>query len=197
MKIDRQAIPFIFILGLLAIVVAPFTLAGALVCVALLLGCVGFFRDPERDSPDDPAALLSPADGRVLHAGPATVSVFLSLFDVHVCRSPVAGVVETVEHTAGRFLAAYKDDASEHNERVEILICDGERRISFTLVAGLVARRIVCRVRPGDRVEAGQRIGLIRFGSRVDLALPPGVAVPVEQGQRVVAGETVLARFPI
>lgn len=197
MKIDRQAIPFVAVLGLAALLLVAFSVAAALICLALLLCCLGFFRDPDRRSPDDPEALLSPADGRVLQAGPATVSIFLSLFDVHVCRSPLAGVVETVEHTAGRFLAAYRDEAAEHNERVEILVCDGRRRISFTLVAGLVARRIVCRVGPGDRVAAGQRIGLIRFGSRVDLDLPPGATVAVERGQRVVAGETVLARFPI
>ena len=168
--------------------------AVAIVPLALLVFTVWFFRDPERETPAEPEALISPADGKIIEAGPERISVFMNVFNVHVCRSPTAGVVETVQHTPGRFLSAYRDAASEHNERLEIVVADGERRQSFTLVAGLIARRIVCHVAPGQRLAAGQRVGLIQFGSRFDLAVPPGGRVEVALGQKVVAGESILAR---
>jgi phosphatidylserine decarboxylase len=170
------------------LVAAPFVLAAAFV--------FWFFRDPERRTPDLPGALWSPADGRIIRAGPRGVSVFMNVFDVHVCRSPMAGRVERVDHTRGRFLAAFKDAAAVENERVTIVIADGERTVSLALIAGLVARRIVCTLVRGQELRPGERIGLIRFGSRVDIALPEGGAVDVRVGDRVVAGETLVARFP-
>ena len=162
--------------------------------VLLLLFTVWFFRDPERDTPADSLALISPADGRVLIATAAKISIFMNVFDVHVCRTPSGGRVEEVQHHPGKFLAAYKDSASEHNERASIRIRDGQSELTFTLVAGLVARRIVCRVVPGQVLRAGERVGLIRFGSRVDVSPPPGFAPLVKVGERVRAGESVIAR---
>ena len=118
----------------------------------------------------------------------------MNVFDVHVCRTPMAGRVEEVRHQPGRFLAAYRDEASDSNERASIRVRDGDRDLTFTLVAGLIARRIVCRVSPGNELAAGDRVGLIRFGSRVDTTLPVGFSPTVAVGQRVIAGETVIAR---
>jgi phosphatidylserine decarboxylase len=153
-----------------------------------------FFRDPERSTPRLPGALISPADGRIIQAGPRRVSVFMNVFNVHVCRAPADGVLESVQHHPGRFLAAFHDEASECNERVSIVLARGGVHITFTLVAGLIARRIVCKVNPGEELSAGQRIGLIRFGSRVDVDLPPGYSAAVARGDHVVAGETLIAR---
>jgi phosphatidylserine decarboxylase len=195
MKIAREALPFA--LGIVAACVAgalwvhPATAAVGLVLLGFVLW---FFRDPERSTPDDPGAVVSPADGKIIVAGPERISVFMNVFDVHVCRAPVAGRLESVEHRPGRFLAAFKEQASEQNERVRLLLHGPGGRIPFTLVAGLVARRIVCRVEAGQSIRAGQRVGLIRFGSRVDVDLPPGASVTVTRGDRVCAGETCIAR---
>lgn len=195
MRIARDAWPFALPLAAAAgltwvyahpLLAAPFAAAAGFT--------LWFFRDPERTTPDVPGAIVSPADGRILRAGPKTISVFMNVFDVHVCRTPLAGNVEGVEHVAGRFLAAFRADAPEQNERVAIVVRAGEQRVRFVLVAGLVARRIVCRVVRGQRLAAGERIGLIRFGSRVDVDLPSSSRVLVEVGQRVRAGETTLAR---
>jgi phosphatidylserine decarboxylase len=168
----------------------------ALVPAAAAAFTLWFFRDPERHGPGTPGAILSPADGRILRASPAGVSIFMNVFDVHVCRSPVGGTVESVRHVSGRVLAAFKHAAPEQNERVSIVVADAGRAVTFVLVAGLVARRIVCKVVEGRRLAAGERVGLIRFGSRVDVALPPGCRVLVQVGQRVRAGETPLAQEP-
>lgn len=162
-----------------------------------------FFRDPARSGDRGPALYLAPADGRVLAVeqvmepdyleDPATrISIFLSLFDVHVQRSPVAGVVERVEHRPGRFAAAWSETAASENESTLIGIRSSEERVLVRQVAGLVARRIVTYVEEGDAVEQGERIGLIRFGSRVDLYLPADAVIDVEAGDRVYAGQTVL-----
>jgi phosphatidylserine decarboxylase len=173
--------------GLLHVLAAvPFAL--------LLLFTIWFFRDPERAPPDDPHVLVSPADGRVLIATQEKISVFMNVFNVHVCRTPAGGRVEEVRHVPGKFLAAYQDSASEHNERASIRMREGERALTFTLVAGLIARRIVCHVVPGQVLRTGDRVGLIRFGSRVDVSPPPGFSPQVRVGERVVAGETVIAR---
>jgi phosphatidylserine decarboxylase len=175
-----------------------------------------FFRDPERVVPQGPALIVAPADGLVslicqmtpppelqfddesgrgLGADPVTrVSIFMSVFDVHINRAPVPGTVKRIVYIPGKFLNADLDKASEENERQHILIekADGQP-IGFTQIAGLVARRIIPFVKPGDLVAGGQRIGLIRFGSRVDVYLPRGTDSRVLLGQKVVAGETVLA----
>jgi phosphatidylserine decarboxylase len=178
------------------------------------LWVLAFFRDPVRTVPQGDDLIVAPADGMVtliqnvmppkemngpdgLGDAPMTrVSIFMSVFDVHINRTPIAGTVKNVIYISGKFLNADLDKASEDNERQHILVerSDG-LRIGFTQIAGLVARRIVPFVKPGDMVAAGQRIGLIRFGSRVDVYLPAGTAPKVALGQRIVAGETVLARI--
>jgi phosphatidylserine decarboxylase len=182
--------------------------------VGVTVWVLTFFRDPIRVSPRGAGYILAPADGLVTLiatvppprelAGPdglgdeplTRVSIFMSVFDVHINRAPIAGVVRRVVYIAGRFLNADLDKASEENERQHLLVeaPDGVR-IGFTQIAGLVARRIVPFVKPGDTVAAGQRVGLIRFGSRVDVYLPVGTAPRVALGQRAIAGETVLARL--
>jgi len=183
----------------------------------LSLGVFAFFRDPERVVPQDDRAIVSPADGLVsliatveppaeltmddgsgalaLAKAPVTrVSIFMSVFDVHINRAPIGGTVRRLVYIPGKFVNADLDKASEENERQHILI---ERQdglaIGFTQIAGLVARRIVPFVKPGDTLAAGARVGLIRFGSRVDVFLPAGTDSKVLVGQKVVAGETVLA----
>lgn len=167
----------------------------------LALAFLAFFRDPDRTAPDLPGAVLAPADGRVMvitealdpWVGPAVrVSIFLSPLDVHVNRAPVGGLVKNVEYVAGRFLAAYRPEASDQNERCAVSL-DGDRaRVTVTQISGVLARRIVCRVRPGDTLRAGQRYGLIRFGSRTDLVLPRGTELRVRVGERVRGGESVM-----
>lgn len=188
-------------------------LAAAL--LALPPGLLAFFRDPERTvdrRPVDEDTVLSPADGKVMHAGPGQdgvappgewqqVSIFLSLFDVHINRAPYGGTVESVQHRPGRWLAAYRFESAFENERSDIVVSrqvrGRTRRYVFRQVVGLVARRVVTRVRAGDEIGTGQRIGLMKFGSRMDVFLPPEVQLAVEAGQRVVAGETVLGRWPV
>jgi phosphatidylserine decarboxylase len=176
-------------------------LGAAAVLGVAALAFLGFFRDPERIAPDLAGAVLAPADGRVMvvtealdpWVGPAVrVSIFLSPLDVHVNRAPIGGLVKNVEYVAGRFLAAYRPEASEQNERCAVSL-DGDRaRATVTQISGVLARRIVCRVRPGDTLRAGQRYGLIRFGSRTDLVLPRGTEVRVRVGDRVRGGESVM-----
>jgi len=173
---------------------------------ALLAGagfCVFFFRDPERRPPDEATALLAPADGRVTEAGPANegepgtqrVSIFLSILDVHVNRAPAAGEVRAVRYREGAFRAAFRKDAAERNERNELEMTTGRGTIRIRQIAGVVARRIVCRVRAGDRLARGERFGLIRFGSRTDLLLPAGVNLAVRPGDRVRGGLTVIGKW--
>ena len=185
----------------------------------LSAGVFAFFRDPERVVPQDDRLIVAPADGLVslitqvdppkelmiddgtdhqgLEPGQVTrISIFMSVFDVHINRAPVAGTIRRVIYIPGSFLDAGLDKASEENERQHILIerMDG-LKIGFTQIAGLVARRIVPFVKPGDTVGVGQRVGLIRFGSRVDVYLPAGTDSKVMLGQRIIAGETVLAEI--
>ena len=194
--------PFILPPAAAACIMAVMGWAGAAVVFAVVaVAFAGFFRDPERIAPDLPGAVLAPADGRVMviteapdpWVGPAVrVSIFLSPLDVHVNRAPIGGLVKSVEYVAGRFLAAYRPEASEQNERCAVSL-DGDRaRVTVTQVSGVLARRIVCRVRPGDTLRAGQRYGLIRFGSRTDLVLPRGTELRVRVGDRVRGGESVM-----
>ena len=167
-----------------------------------------FFRDPIRTTPQDPALVIAPADGLVtmisrvapppelaaeLSGEFTRVSIFMSVFDVHINRSPIAGTIRKVAYVPGKFLNADLDKASEDNERQHFLVAgDNGVMIGFTQIAGLVARRIMAFVKEGDTVAAGERIGLIRFGSRVDVFLPAGTASQVLLGQRTIAGETIL-----
>lgn len=195
MRIDREAWFFVIALALVSAVSAWLLPWLAPIPLILAAFTVWFFRDPERRSPSSSSLVLGPADGKVIVAGPERISVFMNVFNVHVCRAPCAGQVRSVEHHRGRFLAAFRDDAPEENERTVVVIETVHGPVSFVLVAGLVARRIVCRVRPGQRISAGERIGLIRFGSRVDLEVPPGTRCAVSIGDRCVAGVTVIARW--
>ena len=194
--------PFILPPAAAACIMAVMGWAGAATVSAVVaLAFLGFFRDPHRIAPDLPGAVLAPADGRVMvitealdpWVGPAVrVSIFLSPLDVHVNRAPIGGLVKDVEYVAGRFLAAYRPEASEQNERCAVSL-DGDRaRVTVTQISGVLARRIVCRVRPGDTVRAGERYGLIRFGSRTDLVLPRGTDLRVRVGDRVRGGESVM-----
>ena len=195
MKLDRAGWPFVLLAAAATIGVAIWSLWLATIPALGLVFVLNFFRDPERAVPADPALLLAPACGRIIRADDRRVSIFMNVFDVHVCRSPLAGRVASVERHAGDFVAAYADSASEHNERVTIVVApDRGAPVSLTLVAGLVARRIVCRVGAGERLAAGQRLGIIRFGSRVDVDLPSGAEAVVKVGDRTVSGETALAR---
>jgi phosphatidylserine decarboxylase len=185
----------------------------------LLLGLTvwvaAFFRDPVRTTPQDPDLIVAPADGLVtmISKVPAPlelagesglsgeftrVSIFMSVFDVHINRTPIAGTVRRIAYVPGKFLNADLDKASEDNERQHFLVEreDGVK-IGFTQIAGLVARRIMSFVKEGDRVLAGERIGLIRFGSRVDVFLPAGTGSQVLLGQRTIAGETVLGQIGV
>lgn len=178
--------------------------------VPLLVGvgfCGWFFRDPERDVPVDPRAIVSPADGRVLGVAsvhedafldaPATkISIFMSPLDVHVNRSPLPGRIVALRHTAGKFRAAWEDKASLDNERNAMVLESGGRRFLVVQIAGALARRIICRRAVGDTLGRGERYGIIMFGSRVDVFLPEGVTPVVAKGARVHAGSTVLATLP-
>ena len=165
--------------------------------------CLNFFRDPERQVPPGPVA-VSPADGKVVAIRPVAsganrISIFLNVFDVHVNRTPIPGKVTCVTYKKGKFLAANKTEASDANEQ-SILTVDGlvggvHTTVMFKQIAGLIARRIICYKKPGDILEPGERIGLIKFGSRVDVFLGPEWQITVKPGDRVSAGSSVLARI--
>jgi phosphatidylserine decarboxylase len=166
--------------------------------LVLTAGVALFFRDPERIIPQTPESIVSPADGRVMEIVPENaqtrrISIFLSLWDVHINRAPYGGVVRSVVYTPGKFLAAYRQEASLVNEANTVTIADHGREFIVKQIAGVLARRIVCRVRPGDTLEKGQRYGLIRFGSRTDLLLPATAEIAVQVGDVVRGGETILA----
>ncbi|RMG61394.1 MAG: phosphatidylserine decarboxylase family protein [Deltaproteobacteria bacterium] len=205
----KEGIPFLLIALLLALA-ARFLLPGKFVFPAFFLLFAAFvaffFRDPERKPPEGAGLVVSPADGLVVYAGPTDgghffsgpaekVSIFMSLFDVHVNRAPLSGVVEKIVYNKGKFFRADVDKASLENEQNWVIMRDGERKFAFVQIAGLVARRIVCKVREGDRLEKGQRVGLIMFGSRVDVYLPPGTSLRVRKGDRVRAGESVIGEL--
>jgi len=176
--------------------------AAALVFAVPALAFLAFFRDPEREPPRVPGALLAPADGKVMAiveaedrwVGAAVrMSIFLSPFDVHVNRAPLAALVRDVEYARGRFLAAYRPEASEVNERCTLALEADSTRVVVRQIAGVLARRVVCRARRGDKLEAGERFGLIRFGSRTDLVVPRAALVRVRVGDRVKGGESIMA----
>lgn len=176
----------------------------ALFPLVIFLYMLLFFRDPERIIPEDRDTFVSPADGKIIlikdtieevYTGEKVkqISIFMSVFNVHVNRSPCDGRVDKVKHTPGGFRAAYTNEAELSNENIAMLLNTGYGKILVRQVAGLIARRAVCRVSPGDSLKKGQRYGIIKFGSRVDIYLPEDVRVKVVLGQKVKAGETVLA----
>lgn len=171
-------------------------LAAPLVILAFF--CLWFFRDPDRVVPQGDVA-VSPADGRVvairdLGDGRTRLSIFLNVFDVHVNRTPIAGVVTGIDYRPGKFGVASYEEASADNERNTITVEGNNSSVAFSQIAGLIARRIVCYVKPGERLEKGQRIGMIKFGSRVDVFFGPEWRVSVKVGERVTAGSSVIAK---
>jgi phosphatidylserine decarboxylase len=211
--IAREGYPFIVPVVLVAILCWLLTYAthSAMGIVLALLATLAagfftyFFRDPERTPPPGENLILSPGDGKVIVNETRTdgngtqyqlVSIFLSVFDVHVNRIPVSGDVGAVKHIPGRFHRAFEPEAVTENERTEIVINSAFGAVRFSQVAGILARRIVCRLQLGDRVTRGERFGMIRFGSRVDLFLDPVVQIDVKLGDRVTGGVSVIGRFP-
>ena len=207
--IHKEGYPFIgaffvgsFVLGWIA---EPLFWVG----IVLTLWCAYFFRDPQRATPQDDDLVISPAEGRVsavqLMVPPAElglgdeprlrISVFMNVFNCHVNRAPVRGSIVSVEHKAGLFLNAELDKASTDNERNSVVIDSRHGKVGVVQIAGLVARRIVCWVHASEPVDAGERFGLIRFGSRLDVYLPDGASPRVAVGQTAIAGETVIAEF--
>lgn len=204
--LDRAGWPFI--LGAVVVALAGAWLGGrwwALPGALLALGFVFFFRDPDRRLPADQALVVSPADGVVKFVGPAMagspagawqqITIFLSPLDVHVNRAPVSGRVTRVLYKPGQFLPAYRPESGAVNEQSEVWIDHDGRPAVFRQVVGILARRVVTRVREGDDLRVGQKIGVMKFGSRMDVFLPLDLAVEVRAGDRVVAAVTVLARW--
>jgi phosphatidylserine decarboxylase len=207
--INPEGYPFIGAFALASLILfwawTPLGWLGTL----LTLWCAYFFRDPPRVTPVSDRLVVSPADGRVslvanavpppeLALGTAAlprVSIFMSVFDCHVNRAPVSGRIERIVYTAGKFLNADLDKASEDNERNALVIAGAAGRIGVVQIAGLIARRIVCWVKAGQETGAGERIGMIRFGSRVDVYLPAGTVPLVSAGQTSLAGETIIAEL--
>jgi phosphatidylserine decarboxylase len=202
--VAREGYPFI----LAAVVVTAliwFLSSGWLFSIALLatVFVISFFRDPERDIPGDPDSIVSPADGKVIKVErlreerllkdeALKVSIFMNIFDVHVNRTPVSGRVVNIIYNPGRFFSANLDKASFENEQNALLVEEARGRLVLNQIAGLVARRIVCRIREGTELRKGERIGMVMFGSRVDLYLPLNTNVIVKVGDRVKAGSSVL-----
>lgn len=205
MRIDPAGYPFIGGALLAAIVVGSF--AGWIYSAPLVILAgffLFFFRDPDRAVTDSPAVVLSPADGRVMVAGPVAqqtvppgnwqqISIFLSPMDVHVNRIPVGGRITKVHYHPGRFLPAYKAEAGDLNEYTEVAIDHFGQTVVFRQIVGILARRIVCRAREGDVVKAGDRFGVMKFGSRMDIFLPVTAEILVKPNEKVIAGITVIA----
>jgi phosphatidylserine decarboxylase len=204
-SIDRSAWPFVLAAAVPAAATAPFLPTLALALLVLPIAIALFFRDPDRQPPRDPWLVLAPADGRVMAAGPARpgeappgewqqVTIFLALWDVHINRTPVPGRVTRVEYVPGTFKPAFQRDA-HGNEHSEIWMDVDGQTVVFRQVVGILARRVVYRIAPGDRLGAGDRIGLMKFGSRMDVFVPLSATITVRPGDRVRAGETVIARL--
>jgi len=181
-------------------------LAGTLIFLILSTFFLFFFRDPERKVPKDGNLILAPADGKVILIKPfgnlefvggegTLVSVFMSLFNVHVNRTPVSGEVKYFRYNPGKFFPAFRDKASLENEQTELGLENEHGKVVLKQIAGILARRIVCKLKHGDLVKAGDRFGMIKFGSRLDLFLPQNVHIEVKLNQKVKAGETIIGIF--
>ena len=209
LPIERDGLVFVVPMVVISGLLFMFRLSWSGTLVLLLAAFVAyFFRDPEREIPAGERIILAPADGRVVAIKPfpdwkgpfgeplVRISIFLSVFDVHVNRAPIAALVQDVSHSPGRFRAAWEEEASRANEQTVVRFATADGDVWVKLIAGLIARRIVCRVKPGQKVEAGERIGLIRFGSRVDCILPEAAVLRVRRGQTVKGGSTILGVIP-
>jgi phosphatidylserine decarboxylase len=208
--IHREGWPFIAAFGGAAVLLGLFSTTLFWIGLVLTAWCTYFFRDPERVTPVDDRLVVSPADGVVSAVGSAApprelglgsgemtrISVFMNVFSCHVNRAPVRGRIVKIEHRAGKFLNAELDKASSENERNGLVIDSPNGMVAAVQIAGLVARRIVCDAKVGDKLSIGQTYGLIRYGSRLDTYLPAGSNLVVGAGQRALAGETVLAELP-
>jgi len=213
LSIHKEGWPFIALFAAVNILAFLFSTWLGVILLPLTLWCVAFFRDPERKTPEQPGLIICPADGVLLPVVDAIpplelglgeiprprLSVFMNVFNVHVNRNAVSGTVIAKSYRPGKFFNASFDKASEHNERMSLRVRpqgdDGTHDLAVVQIAGLVARRIVCDLTQGQGVQRGARFGIIRFGSRVDVYLPPGCAIMVKAGEKVRAGETILARF--
>jgi len=204
-KIDHAAWPFVAVACLPALAMSRWSVVIAALLLLVPIGVALFFRDPERTSPTDAALVLAPADGKIMHAGPADpryapegqwlqIITFLSPLDVHINRTPVSGTVRRVEYHPGSFVPAYHHDAAK-NERSEIWMDHGGVTIVVRQIVGMMARRVVCRLAVGQQLTAGERIGLMKFGSRMDVFVPLNATILVKPGDRTTAGESVLARL--
>lgn len=200
----REGFPYVILFLVPAIALFAFGWwVGGAVCAALAAFMVFFFRDPERNCPTDDRLIVSPADGRVVRVAPVDpqpgspvqVSIFLSPLDVHINRSPVGGEIIEVVYKPGAFHVASRDIASVENEQNVVTVKGAHATILFRQIAGVLARRVVLWKRPGDRVELGERIGLMKFSSRMDVVIPSEIEVLARQGDRVRGGETVIARL--
>ena len=205
MKIPLAKEGCVFIIPLLVITVLMFLFSFNWAAVLFGLGFLfvtWFFRDPERRIPNEPNVIVSPADGKIteivteqepINGDPCKrVTIFLSVFNVHVNRVPIAGTIEEIRYNPGKFLAAFNPKASMDNEQNIILINNGKVNVCVKQIAGLIARRIVCWPKKGDYYESGQRYGLIRFGSRVDILLPETTKLSVACGDRVSGGKSII-----
>lgn len=205
-----EGVKFVAAFALVSVVLFLLSSVLGWIGVGLTVWCYYFFRDPERITPNRKGLIVSPADGIVSLIEPAVppselgmpdtaltrVSVFMSVFNCHINRTPVAGEVKTVAYRAGKFFNASLDKASSDNERNSLCIkLEDGRELAVVQIAGLVARRIVCFTKPGAKLATGERFGLIRFGSRLDVYLPDGVIPQVSIGQTMIAGETVIAQL--
>jgi len=209
LPIERDGLVFIVptlaVSGVLFLLRFPLSGTAVLLLAAFI---VYFFRDPEREIPAGERLILAPADGKIVAIKPfpdwkgpfgeplVRISIFLSVFDVHVNRAPMAALVQEVTHSPGQFRVAWDEEASQANEQTLVRFATPDGDVWVKLIAGLIARRIVCRVTPGQKVEAGERIGLIRFGSRVDCILPEAAVLRVRRGQTVKGGSTILGVIP-
>jgi phosphatidylserine decarboxylase len=209
--IHREGYPFIALFA--GVNLLAFLIAGWLgaVLLPLTIWCIAFFRDPERNTPTAPGLIISPADGKLLpivEAAPppelglgdaprVRLSIFMNVFNVHVNRNPIAGTVTGLAYRPGKFFNASFDKASVHNERMAVRLKPdgGGEELVVVQIAGLVARRIVCELTQGQRVQRGARFGMIRFGSRLDVYLPAGARIVAAPGMKTVAGETILAEI--
>ena len=213
MSIHKEGYPFIALFAAVNLLAFLFAAWLGWLLLPVTIWCIAFFRDPDRKIPDGPGLIICPADGKLLPIVEAVppaelemgdaprrrLSIFMNVFNVHVNRNPVSGTVIAKSYRPGKFFNASFDKASIHNERMSIRLRpdgnDGSRDLAVVQIAGLVARRIVCDLTQGQSVQRGARFGIIRFGSRVDIFLPPGTEILVTPGITTVAGETVLARF--